>query len=256
MTSLWLTLLWLLHHVRFPPPPLQFFFFFKRHIHFLCKKIFHRTQKEKKREKKRGLILSQHSPTPTGWLGSLTPDKRMAWGKRSRGAKMWKGSAFSYCVSPQCLQSVWKISSLWSSCSQWGLAPGAGRSKRGGQGSPRALNRTGVLPSSQEGQTTPAAASHNTGLFTHTPSFPSSSSPSSLVHLLFFSPFGEGAVIHNPLNYQRLNYPSRSPIFSPPMEIQKQLTSSRLGTFPRKGHAGNWMTPAFTFLTMTSLLHA
>lgn len=37
------------------------------------------------------------------------------------------------------------------------------------------------------------------------------------------------------------------------MEIRKQLTSSRLGTFPRKGDAGNWMTPPF--LTVTSLLH-
>ena len=185
MTSLWLTLLWLLHHVRFPPTPSSFLFL-KTHP-FSRQENISQDAKEKKK-KKRGLILSRHSPTPTGWLGSLTPDNRMAWGKRSRGVKMWKGSAFSYCVSPQCLQSVWKISSLWSSCSQWGLAPGAGRSKRGGQGSPRALNRTGVLPSSQEGQTTPAAASHNTGLFTHTPSFPSSSSPSSLVHLLFFSP--------------------------------------------------------------------
>lgn len=111
-------------------------------------------------------------------------------------------------------------------------------------------------PSSPKKARRPLRLHRTTHCLSHfLPSF-LSFSPSSLVHLLFFSPLEKGAVIHNPLNYQRLNYPSRSPIFSPRMEIQKQLTSSRLGTFPRKGHGGNWMTPPFTFLTMTSLLHA
>lgn len=126
-----------------------------------------------------------------------------------------------------------------------------------GQGSPHRAKQDWSSPSLLwEGQTTPAAAS-TTRVLSRTPSFPVSPS---LPHLSFTSFFSfllwKGSVIHNPLNYRRLNYPSRSPIFSPRMEIQKQLTSSRLGTFPRKGHGGNWMTPPFTFLTMTSLLHA
>lgn len=75
----WLTVLWLLHHVRssFSPFKDSHLFSWQEHI-----------SEEEKR--KRGLISSQCSPSPTSRLGSLTPDNRMAWNKRSRGVKMFE----------------------------------------------------------------------------------------------------------------------------------------------------------------------
>lgn len=213
---------------------------------------------QRKKEKKRGLISPQHSPTPTGRFGSLIPDNRMAWRKRSRGG-VKRICVFIRRPPPppsHSLQSVWKISLVRvcvRAASSEGLHLEQGGACKGSRVASRAKqNRSS--PSSQEGQMSPAAASHEHVPFTH-PFLPFPSSPSSLVYL-FSLLLWKDAVIHNPLNYQRLNYPSRLSIFSPRMEIPKQLTSSRLGTFPRKGHGGNWMTPQFTFLTMTSLLHA
>lgn len=167
-----------------------------------------------------------------------------------------KGSCiFMCCFPPPCsvYEELARNECLCVSCQQWGLAPGAGRSKWRGQGSPRGLNRIGVFPLPKEARRPPRL--HRTSKSFTPPSF-----LFPLLSFLSWSPFlfsfGEGTVIHNPLNYQQLNYPSCSSIFSPRMEIQKQLTSSRLGTFPRKGYDCNWMTPPFTFLTMTSLLHA
>lgn len=168
---------------------------------------------------------------------------------------MWKESVFSYSVSPLCLQCVKNVLvvcvCVWAASSEGLHLEQGGACKRSRVNS--WAKQDWRSPSSQEGQTTPAAASHNMSLSHPFLPFPSLFPPL-FTSFSFF--LWKGTVIHNPLNYQRLNYPSRLPVFSPRMEIQKQLTSSRLGTFPRKGHSGNWMTPPFTFLTMTSLLHA
>lgn len=172
---------------HFPPPGL------KTVIHFLGEKIFQR-----KKEKKRGLISPQHSPTPTGRFGSLTPDNGMAWRKRSRGVKVWKGSAFSYGVSPppHSLQSVWKISLQCVSVCELLAVRACTWSREEharGQGSPHGLNRIRVLPLPKKARW--ALRLHRTTCTFHSslPSFSVFSFVSRLPH--FFSPLERR---HNP----------------------------------------------------------
>lgn len=207
------------------------------------------------RKKKRDLILSQHSPTPTSQLGSLTLTIEWHEEKEAGGWICEKDLHFHTAFPPvlaECVKNELVVRvCVWAASSE-GLhleQGGACKRSRVTLGAKQDCSS----PSSYDSQMTPAAALHNVDL-TH-PFLPIPS----LLRFLFisFSFFlRKGTVIHNPLNYQWLNYVSRSLIFSPHMEIQKQLTSSWLGIFPRKGHGGNWMTPPFTFLAMTSLLHA
>lgn len=129
MTSLWLTLLWLLHHVRS-----CFFHPFKdrQSSIFLARKYF-RGQKKKKK-KKRGLILSQHSPTPTSQLGSLTLTIEWHEEKEAGGWKCEKDLRFSYAVSPSarrvcekwaCSVCVWAASSEGLHLEQGGACEGS-----------------------------------------------------------------------------------------------------------------------------------
>lgn len=84
---------------------------------------------EEKKRKRPDIITTLPHPNQPAWI--FNPDNRMAWRKPSRGVKMWKGSAFSYGVSPSACRvcEKWACSAcLCVSCQQWGLAPGAGRS--------------------------------------------------------------------------------------------------------------------------------
>lgn len=198
---------------------------------------------------KGSLIWPQQSSNRQVW--TFNPWHRMAWRKRSS-----RGWGVKKALPPSPCRVCEKLAcSCVSACKLLAVRPctWSREEHARGQGSPRRPNRIGVLPLPKKARW--ALRLHRTtcAFCTPLPSLPVS--PSSLVHLFSFL-LWKDAVIHNPLNYRQLNYPSRLSIFSPRIEIQKQLTSSWLGTFPRKGHSGNWMTPQFTFLTMTSLLHA
>lgn len=178
---------------------------------------------EEKKKKRREACYCLPPPPACG-LESSPLNNTMAWKKKKeekksrRGWKCEKDRVFMQCV--------WKISLECVSVCELPAVRACTWSREEharGQGSPRGLNRTRARQPPRQHRTT----------WAFSPPLPPLLSISlSLSFASFLSSFGKkGVVIHNPLNDQQLNYPSRLPVFSPLDGDSKTINLFTAGDF-------------------------
>lgn len=181
----------------------------------------------KKIKRRKELILPYYSATPTGRLGSLTPGNRMAWG---RVGKCEKKLSFYTVLSPPRACGKKNLLSVRAASSE-GLHLEQGSACKGSRVTSQARTKPEVYLSPRRPDE-PCSVTAQHASFSH--SFLSLFvSPSSLVYLFSFLLWRE-AVIHNPLNYRRLNYPSPFVHFLPLDGDSKTINLFTAGDFSQE----------------------